>query len=39
MAYSTVTALGDDKFGIFYEGDNNDLVYIEVSKEFIGVSC
>ncbi|KAJ5505203.1 Sialidase family [Penicillium expansum] len=39
MAYSTVTALGDDRFGIFYEGDSNDLVYIEVSKEFIGVSC
>lgn len=39
MAYSIVTALGDDRFGIFYEGDNNDLVYIEVSKELIGVSC
>lgn len=39
MSYSTVTALGDDRFGIFYEGDSNDLVYIEVSKDFIGVSC
>ncbi|OQE17700.1 hypothetical protein PENFLA_c023G03206 [Penicillium flavigenum] len=39
MSYSTVTALGDDRFGIFYEGDSNDLVYIEVSKNFTGVSC
>jgi sialidase-1 len=39
MSYSTVTALGGDKFGIFYEGPNNDLIYIEVSKDFIGVSC
>ncbi|KAJ5823770.1 hypothetical protein N7447_006110 [Penicillium robsamsonii] len=39
MSYSTVTALGNDKFGIFYEGGNNDLVYIEVSKAFIGISC
>lgn len=39
MAYSTVTALGNDKFGIFYEGPSNDLIFIEVSKDFIGVSC
>ncbi|KAJ5779896.1 Sialidase family [Penicillium paradoxum] len=39
MAYSTVTSLGNDKVGIFYEGPSNNLIFIEVSKEFIGVSC
>lgn len=37
--YSTVTALGNDQFGIFYEGTNNDLIYLQVSKDWIGVSC
>ncbi|KAJ5971529.1 Neuraminidase [Penicillium vulpinum] len=39
MAYSDIIDLGGNRYGIFYEGTNNDLVYIEVSKEFIGVSC
>ncbi|CAL5869536.1 uncharacterized protein PFLUO_LOCUS3766 [Penicillium psychrofluorescens] len=37
--YSTVTALGNDKFGIFYEGPGNDLIFLEVNKTWIGVSC
>ncbi|KAJ5206506.1 Neuraminidase [Penicillium cf. griseofulvum] len=38
-SYSTVTPLGGDRFGIFYEGAGNELIYLEVSKEFIGINC
>lgn len=37
--YSTVTALGNDEFGIFYEIVGNKLVFAKVDKEWIGVSC
>ncbi|KAJ5965094.1 Sialidase family [Penicillium vulpinum] len=37
--YSTITALDDDMFGIFYEGPSNDLIFLKVSKDYIGVSC
>lgn len=39
MSYSTVTALGDDKFGIFYEGPDGKLIFMKVDKKWIGVSC
>lgn len=38
-SYSTVTALGDDKFGIFYEDEERGLVFVKVDKEWIGVDC
>ncbi|KXG53360.1 Neuraminidase [Penicillium griseofulvum] len=38
-SYSTVTALGGDRYGIFYEGAGNELIYLEVSKAFIGINC
>lgn len=37
-SYSTVTALGNDQFGIFYEA-GNELVFAKVDKGYIGVSC
>lgn len=37
--YSTVTALGDDNFGIFYERSDNELVFAKVDKAWLGVSC
>ena len=37
-SYSTVTALGGDQFGIFFEGDG-ELVFAKVDKEWIGVDC
>lgn len=39
LGYTTITPLGDDKFAILYEGANSDIIFIEVSKEYIGVSC
>lgn len=38
MSYSTVTALGNDQFGIFYEGSDK-LIFAKVDKDYIGVSC
>lgn len=38
-AYSTVTALGHDKFGIFYEGPDNELIFDKFDKAWLGVSC
>ncbi|RJE19996.1 hypothetical protein PHISCL_07667 [Aspergillus sclerotialis] len=38
MSYSTVTALGNDQFGIFYEAKDK-LVFAKVDKDYIGVSC
>lgn len=38
MSYSTVTALGNEQFGIFYE-DSDKLIFAKVDKEYIGVSC
>lgn len=37
--YSTITALGNDNFGILYEGSGNDLIFLKVTKDWIGVSC
>lgn len=39
MSYSTVTALGNDKVGIFYEGTDSKLILATVDKEWIGVDC
>ncbi|OBT70150.1 hypothetical protein VE03_00377 [Pseudogymnoascus sp. 23342-1-I1] len=39
MSYSTITALGDDTFGIFYEGASNTLTFAKVDKAWLGVSC
>ncbi|KAL5345542.1 hypothetical protein ACLOAV_009292 [Pseudogymnoascus australis] len=38
-SYSTITALGDDMFGIFYEGADNTLIFAKVDKAWLGVSC
>ncbi|KFY26355.1 hypothetical protein V493_04142 [Pseudogymnoascus sp. VKM F-4281 (FW-2241)] len=38
-SYSTITALGDDMFGIFYEGKDNKLIFAKVDKAWLGVSC
>lgn len=37
-SYSTVTPLGGDQFGIFFEGDG-ELLFAKVDKEWIGVDC
>lgn len=39
MSYSTIIALGDDMFGIFYEGTSNTLIFARVDKAWLGVSC
>ncbi|OJJ08505.1 hypothetical protein ASPVEDRAFT_156144 [Aspergillus versicolor CBS 583.65] len=38
-AYSTITALESDKFGIFYEGLDNELVLLQVDVDWLEVSC
>lgn len=38
-AYSTITALGDGTIGIFYEGTNNQLIYLRVDTAWLGVDC
>ncbi|KAJ5967647.1 hypothetical protein N7501_003895 [Penicillium viridicatum] len=38
-SYSTITAIGDGKFGLFFEAANNDLQFIALTKEWIGISC
>ena len=39
MAYSTVTALGSDQFGILYEGPSSKIIFAKVDKAYIGISC
>lgn len=39
MSYSTVTALGDNKFGLFYEGPDGKLIYAELNKAWLDISC
>lgn len=39
MSYSTVTALGNDLWGIFYEGPNYILNFVQVDAVWLGVSC
>ncbi len=39
MSYSTVTALGDGTFGIFYEAGGGLLVFAKVDRKYIGVDC
>lgn len=39
MSYSTLTALGDDKVGLFYEGPDGKLIFATIDKEWIGVDC
>lgn len=38
-AYSTIAALDNDKFGIFYEGLDNELVLLQVDANWLEVSC
>ncbi|KAJ5459930.1 uncharacterized protein N7458_001482 [Penicillium daleae] len=38
-SYSTITALGDDKFAIFYEGLDNQLIFLQVDADWLEVSC
>ncbi|CAK7202814.1 hypothetical protein SEUCBS139899_005541 [Sporothrix eucalyptigena] len=38
-AYSTITPLGDGTVGLFYEGLNNQLIYLRVNTDWLGVSC
>ena len=38
-SYSTITALGEDKFAIFYEGLNNQLIFLRVDADWLEVSC
>lgn len=38
MDYSVITALGDDKFGIFFEA-GGELIFAKVDKEWLGVDC
>lgn len=38
-SYSTITALGDDKFGILYEGPDGKIDFAKVDKEWLEVSC
>lgn len=39
MSYSTLTALGNDKVGLFYEGPDSKLIFATLDKEWIGVDC
>jgi sialidase-1 len=38
-AYSTITALGDGTLGLFYEGLNNQLIFLRVDTAWLGVDC
>lgn len=38
-SYSTITAIGDGKFGLFFEAANNDLQFVALTKEWIDISC
>ncbi|KAJ5857297.1 hypothetical protein N7455_008191 [Penicillium solitum] len=39
VSYSTITPIGDGKFGLFFEAANNDLQFVVLTKEWIGISC
>ncbi len=39
MSYSTVTALGDGTFGLFYEGDNNTMTFGKFNAEWLDIEC
>ncbi|MFC8304312.1 exo-alpha-sialidase [Specibacter sp. NPDC057265] len=39
MSYSTVTALGDGTFAVFYEGDNNTMTFGKFDAEWLGIEC
>ncbi|KAJ5589393.1 hypothetical protein N7537_012071 [Penicillium hordei] len=38
-SYSTVTAIDDGKFGLFFEAANNHLQFVALIKEWMGISC
>lgn len=38
-SYSTITALDNDMFGIFYEALDNELVLLRVDAKWLDVSC
>ena len=39
MAYSTVTALSDGKFGLLYEGNSNTITFGKFDADWLGVDC
>ncbi|MBP2412991.1 sialidase-1 [Arthrobacter stackebrandtii] len=39
MSYSTVTALGDGTFGLFYEGDSNTMTFAKFNAEWLDIEC
>jgi sialidase-1 len=39
MAYSVVLPLGNDWFGILYEGPNGKIIFARVDKAYIGINC
>jgi sialidase-1 len=39
MSYSTITALGNDKYGLLYEGPNGKIIFATIDKDYIGISC
>ncbi|MGO4383554.1 exo-alpha-sialidase [Specibacter sp. RAF43] len=39
MSYSTVSALTDGTFGVFYEGENNTMTFGKFNAEWLGVYC
>lgn len=39
MSYSTVTALGDGNFGVFYEGDNNTMTFGKFNAAWLDTPC
>ncbi|KIH89835.1 sialidase-1 [Sporothrix brasiliensis 5110] len=38
-SYSTITPLGDGTVGLFYEGLNNQLIYLRVDTAWLGINC
>ncbi|ALE04399.1 hypothetical protein AL755_01530 (plasmid) [Arthrobacter sp. ERGS1:01] len=39
MSYSTLTALSDGNFGLFYEGDNNTMTFGKFNAAWLDVQC
>lgn len=39
MSYSTITALSDGTFGVFYEGDNNTMTFGKFNADWINAFC
>jgi sialidase-1 len=39
MSYSTLTALSDGTFGLFYEGDGNTMTFANLNSDWIGAFC